>query len=161
MPADSNLILTRNVFLSNLTDMRDGVPLNFTTPSVNIGQVAVDGNLVARIFIPAFTNRNPGSGVGAYTRPTMSAVVQVAEGSPAVAGNWKDLMWFKQIRPQVFSGDGSGTPSNMLFSREYIVRFNTDKSNVRISGQYIGSFPDFSAVQMDIHAGIRRPRELD
>lgn len=165
MPADNNLIFTSGVFLSNLTDMRDGAPLNFTTPRVNIGGVgmALSPEMTVRFFIPAFTNRSPGSGVGAYTRPIMTAVVQGAGGNPATEANWVDVASLysqrgstRAIRPHVaISSTGAGGPTNPIFSNVAVARFVAPFTNIRISGQFIGSFPDFSAVFADLRIGHR------
>ncbi len=165
MPADANLIFTSGVFLSNLSDMRDGVPANFTTPSVSIGKVglALSPPMVARLFIPAFTNRSPGSGVGAYTRPIMTAVVQGNAGDPATAAGWVDVISMysqkgsRAIRPHVaLSSTGQGGVRNPIFSNVALARFaGAEYTNYRISGQYLGSFPDFSAVQADLRMGHR------
>ena len=166
MPADANLIFTQGVFLSNLSDMRDGAIVNFTTPRVNIGAVgmALSPPMTARLFIPAFTNRSPGSGVGAFTRPTMTAVVQGAGGNPATEANWVDVISLysqrgstRAIRPHVaLSSDGSGGPTNPIFSNVAVARWaGTPYTNYRISGQYQGSFPDFSAVFADLRFGHR------
>ena len=166
MPADANLIFTSGVFLSNLSDMRDGAPQRFTTPAVNIGSVglALSPPMVARLFIPAFTNRSPGSGVGVYTRPIMTAVVQGAGGNPATEANWVDVASLysqrgstRAIRPHVaLSSDGSGGTTNPIFSNVAVARFaGSPYTNYRISGQYLGSFPDFSAVFADLRMGHR------
>lgn len=166
MPADNNLIFTSGVFLSNLSTMIDGVPANFTTPRVVVGQNAglpLSPNMVARLFIPAFTNRSPGSGVGAFTRPIMTAVVQGNAGDPATAGGWVDVASLysqkgsRAIRPHVaLSSTGAGGPRNPIFSNVAVARFaGGEYTNYRISGQYLGSFPDFSAVVADLRLGHR------
>lgn len=165
MPADANLIFTSGVFLSNLTDMRDGAVANFTTPRVNIGAVgmALSPEMTVRLFIPAFTNRNPGSGVGAFTRPIMTAVVQGNGGNPATEANWVDVASLhslrgstRAIRPHVaLSSDGTGGPRNPVYSNIALARFVAPYTNYRISGQYQGSYPDFSAVQADLRFGHR------
>lgn len=167
MPADANLIFTSGVFLSNLSDMRDGVPANFTTPRVVVGANAglpFNPGMVARLFIPAFTNRSPGSGVGAFTRAIMTAVLQGNPGDPATAAGWVDVASFysqrgsRAIQPHVaLSSTGQGGPRNPIFSNVAVTPAlgRVPYTNLRISGQYLGSFPDFSAVQADLRVGHR------
>lgn len=167
MPADTNLILTSGHLLRNLTGMMDGVPIRFTTPSVNVGSGGTpDGQTLAvRVFIPAFTNVSNAVGagaVGAFTRPYMTVVLQEADGNPATEANWKDLLSFGMIRPHVPTGStGAGTPSNPVYSNVYVRRFHTIRSQVRLSGMYIGSNPDFSFFHAAVYVGERRYRELD
>lgn len=167
MPAASDSVLTSGHILSYLTDMRDGQAVSFTTPSVNVGTPGFRAGrtLVLDVFIPAMTTRNPATpGVGVYTRPYMTLVLQEASGNPATEANWRDLLWLKQIRPHVpatSTGAGGGGLSTALFSNRFRVGFQTDKSQVRLSGSVIGSFPDFSGFYAAIVPAIRRSHELD
>lgn len=166
MPAASESILTSGHFLSSLTDMRDGAGVLFTTPSINVGTMGFRANrtLVLDLFIPAFTNRSPGSGVGIYTRPFMTVAIQHADGNPATEANWQTIVWSKTIRPHVpagSTGTGGGGLSTAIFSNRYRIGFQTDKSQVRLSGTYLGSFPDFSQFYAAIVPAIARQHELD
>lgn len=166
MPAASESVLTAGHFLSNLTDMRDGVAQRFTTPSVNIGGVGYRASraLVLDVFIPAYTNRSPGSGVGAYTRPFLTIGLQDAQGDPTTEANWRDLGWLKLIRPHVpaqSTGAGGTSLSSAIFSNRYRFGFQTDRSQVRLTGQYLGSFPDFSQFFAAIVPAILRGTEMD
>lgn len=150
----NGLIFTQNVFLSNLTDMRDGVYLIFTTPSVNLSYlgIPVGTPMVAEFDIPSYTNRSPGSGVGAYTAPTLYVRAQGNGGNPATEANWIDIATLISvggtavIRPHIPFGTGAGTTQNPLYSNRAVARFATPFTNYRLIGSYLGSFPDFSAV---------------
>jgi hypothetical protein len=168
MPASSESILTSGHILSYLTDMRDGVGASFTTPSVNIGGQGFRANrpLVLDVFIPAMTTRNPATpGVGVYTRPYMSLVIQENGGNPATEAGWRDVTWVKQIRPHVPAGStGSGAAgglSTAVFSNRFRIGFQSDKSNIRLSGSVLGSFADFSQFYAAIVPAIGRQHELD
>ncbi len=167
MPASSESVLTSGHILSNMSTMVDGVALSFTTPSIGIGALGfkMGGRpLVLDVFIPAFTTRNPATpGVGAYSRPYMTVVVQVARGNPATEANWRDFVILPQIRPLVPSGStGAGTAANPVLSNRYRVAFQVgSESNIRLSGQYLGSFPDFSQFYVAIVPGILKSAELD
>lgn len=166
MPASSESVLTSGHILSYLTDMRDGVALSFTTPSVNVGAVGFRANraLVLDLFIPAMTTRNPGSGVGIYSGAFMTVVIQHADGNPATESNWRDLVWLKRIRPHVPAGStgaGGNTLSTAIFSNRFRVGFETDKSQIRLSGTVLGSFADFSGFYAAVVPAIRRSHELD
>lgn len=169
MPTEAGFILSHPPggvahFLSNLTSGIGGTPFQFTTAYATLrSEVPQDSNLVGVIDIPAYTNRNPGSGVGAFSAPTMTVVIQAVRGSPTQADSaWFDVASFHTIRPRVPAGStGAGTPANPIFSNRYIAHFQTVFTNVRFSGQFQGSFADFSRAYMAIHAGTRRSRELD
>lgn len=160
---ETALIMTRNVFLSNLTDMRDGAAILFTTPAVNLSFLGVPPGtqMVAELFIPAVTNRNPGSGVGAYSAATMAAVLQGCGGNTATEANWIDVASLvsvganRTIRVHVPSGTGAGTTANPIYSNRAVARFHAHYTNYRLSGSYLGSFPDFSAVTAAIKLGAR------
>lgn len=156
MPADANLVFTQNVVLSNNSTMVDGVPLNFTTPSVNIGAVGIPLGtpLVARFFIPAFT--------GSFTRSFLTLVVQGNPGAPGTAGLWVDVANMfsvpgrgTPIRPHMTgSSDGSGSGfNNRLFSNVALARFVAPFTNYRLSGQYLASNPNYSMVAGTLRAG--------
>ncbi|HYE58564.1 MAG TPA: hypothetical protein VD948_08665 [Rhodothermales bacterium] len=160
MPADNSLILTQNRAFSYFTDMRDGVGNIWTTPSVNLqGPGGGTGALVMRLYFPSFTNATP---AGSFRAAYLTAVVQVCGGDPATEANWRDLTYFRRMRPHVPTGStGAGTPQNPVYSNEYIVRFNCDETNVRLSGTVLGSFPNFSHLHVAVYKGARRGRELD
>jgi hypothetical protein len=168
MPTESGFVLTHPVggpvhYLSNLTDMRDGVPFRFTTGYATVkSEVPADGNLVGVVDIVAFTNRKPGAGVS-VSMPTMTVVVQAIKGDPTQAdAAWFDIATFNTIRPFVpLSSTGVNTPANPIFSNRYRRAFQAEYSNYRFSGQFVGPYPDFSRVYMAIHAGTRRSREQD
>lgn len=165
MVAASESILSQDVVWSYLTDMRDGVPTNFTTPSINVGKTGFQKGeeaLVFDIFFPAVTNRNPGSGVGAYTRPYITGIFQHARGNPATEANWRDVGVMKLMRPHVPVGStGAGSASNPIFSNRYRFALQTDRSQVRFSAQVLGSWPDLSMVYVAAVSGIRRSSEMD
>lgn len=159
MPAQADLIFTQgHVFSFTGTDMRDGLGAIWTTPSVNLQGPGggVGGSLVAKIVIPAVTNYNPATpGVGAYSAPYLSAVLQVNGGNPATEANWRNLTWFRLLRPHVPAGTGAGTPSNPIYSSIAIVRFNCLESNVRLSGTVLGSYVNLSNLYAAVFKGDR------
>lgn len=166
MPAASESVLTSGHFLSNLSDMRDGVAQRFTTPSINIGGPGYRASraLILDVFVPAMTTRSPGSGVGVYTRPYLTIGLQDANGDPTVEANWRDLGWIKLIRPHVpptSTGAGGTSLSSAIFSNRFRFGFQTDRSQVRLTGQFLGSFPDFSQFFAAVVPAILRGHELD
>ena len=161
MPADTNLIFSSGHIWSYLTDMRDGATVNFTTPALTLGTCGIPpGSLmVARLFIPAYTTRSPGAGVG-FSRPFITAVVQGAEGAPATEANWQDVAYLRSIHPNncirvhVPTGStGEGTPANPIYSNVAIARFQGAYTNYRLSVQVIASWPDLSAVTATLRVG--------
>lgn len=167
MPTESGYVLTHPVggpvhYLSNFTDMRNGIPFRFTTGYATLkSEVPADSNLVGLVDIPAFTNV---SGQGAsLSMPVMTLVVQAVVGDPTAAdSSWFDIASFGTIRPHVPAGStGVGTPANPIFSNRYRRAFQTEYTNVRFSGQFYGPFANYSRVYMAIHAGTRRSRERD
>lgn len=164
MPTERGFVLRSNVYLSNLTDMRDGVPFKFTTPYATLrSHVPMDSNLVMVVDIPAYTNRRPGAATVSVTQGTLTGVVQAVRGDPAQAdGAWFDIAAFHTIKPFVPAGStGAGTPANPVYSNRYRVAFQTPFTNVRFSGQAFGPNFDFSNIYIAVHPGTRRGRELD
>lgn len=167
MPTESGFVLTHPVggpvhYLSNVTDMRDGVPFRFTTGYATLkSEVPSDSTLVGVVDIVAYTNRRVGAGVS-VSMATMTLVVQAAIGDPTQADSaWFDIATFPTIRPFVpLSSTGANTPQNPVFSNRYRLGIQTPYTNLRFSGQFHGPNPDFSRTYMAIHPGTRRSREL-
>ena len=164
MVAASESVLSQGHVWSIHTDMRDGVPTNFTTPSINVGKKGFQKGeeaLVFEVFMPAVTN-GMATGVGAYTRPYVTGVFQHAYGNPATEANWRDVGIMKAMRPWVASGStGVGTANNPVFSNRYRFALQTDRSQVRFSMQLLGSFPSLSMVYVAAVSGARRTGEMD
>lgn len=152
MPIQASLIMTRNVLLSNLSTFLDG-PLIRTTPYVSVGGLGVPAGspAVAVLFIPAYTNRNPASGVGIYSAPLITTMLQGSGGDPTVEATWQDVGLLHSIggvnymRPLVPVGStGEGTPENPIRSNRAIIRFVSKYTNYRLSIQFKGDYFDAS-----------------
>ena len=167
MPTELGYVLTHPDggpvhYLSNLTDMRDGVAFRFTTAYARTpSEVPADANLVGVIDIPAYTSRRPGAATVSVSLAVMTVVVQGVVGDPTPADSaWVDVATFPTIRPHIPAGsNGSGDVNNPIYSNRYRRAFQAEYSSYRFSGQFHGPNPDYSRVYMAIHAGTRRSRE--
>jgi len=163
MPGDTGRVFTDGVILSSLSDFRDNVVVTITTPALtDVTPGRYDSNLLAEVVFGSYTNRNPASGVGIYTAPTMEGTVQGAVGDPTTEANWGNVASFGLIRPHVPSGStGANTPANPIFSNRYQARFQHGVyTNWRLRFTYTGSYPDFGNFQGRLLAGGWRAREV-
>lgn len=166
MVTASEAILSQNHVWSFASDMRDGLPVNYTTPSINVGSLGFQKGeeaLVFDLFFPAATNVNAGTpGVGVYSGAVLTGIFQHARGNPATEANWRDVGVMKRMRVHVPSGStGAGTIANPVFSNRYRFALQTDRSQVRFSLQALGSFHDLSMVRVAAVSGLRRQSEMD
>lgn len=146
---------TAGAYLSNMTDMRNGAPIVFTTPSVNLSflGIALGTPMVAEFDILAATNRNPATpGVGAYSGINMWLRVQGNGGLVTTEALWFDVATLFSVggtditRPHIPAGStGSGVPNvGPVYSNRAVARFVAAFTNYRLWGSYIGSYADLS-----------------